>query len=70
MHVYNSTERPAEPQECRGGHREADGAVPDQGAALRGSVIWLQPDSIERELMVIEILDNILYSGYCAITPP
>ena len=38
-------------------------------ALRRGSVTGLQPDR-ERKLMVIEILDNILYSGYCAITPP
>ena len=37
-------------------------AVPHQ---LRVAVI-----DRERKLMVIEILDNILYSGYCAITPP
>ena len=38
-------------------------------AQRRGSVTGRQPDR-ERKLMVIEILDNILYSGYCAITPP
>ena len=36
-------------------------------AQRRGSVTGRQPDR-ERKLMVIEILDNILYSGYCAIT--
>ena len=35
-------------------------------AQRRGSVTGRQPDR-ERKLMVIEILDNILYSGYCAI---